>query len=1525
MKRLKRKLAIVLAMIMVLTNAIPVFADNDIEPQVEIETIQEEENVEIESTVLEYEEIEKAEIPEIAEEEVGGGVISKEETEPEEEIIIEEVVKEELSEEKIEEAFYDEETVDGVVITVTAEPGVIKPGTELWADRVKNTEVEEAIEEVVEDKREDNAQVIENYKFDIKLYLDGEEVEPNGKVTVSFALAKAAANADVNVYHIKEDENTEEIKEAEILESSVIEETEDEETPLVVEAESESFSYYVVEFTVGELQYVLNGDGSVKLSVILEELELEGIVTAAEVSNEELFTVEKDAEGDDWTVTALQAFSSEEWLKVTIDGKEYTIIVTDTGEFTTWEEFRQALLNAEDGATLKLTQNLTAGEDDGNLKNPLGKTVTIDLNGFTLDRNSGAPAPDDGTDTPVIYMPYNWESRSPSTLIIIDSSAGQTGKITGGKSTHYGGGISVNDSIQTLIIHGGNITGNVCSNLPDEAGNPYGSGIGVGNGNLIMDGGSVTNNTVICKDDKIVLGGAVVASGDGETSIVIGGNTVIKNNVWKNQSGSTIISSDLRINTKKKLTIGNGDNGCPAPENGMEIGAFLCDSQEVVPGAFTTNCSSDYVKYFFADYSDQYVKFETDHLELAEIPSGSHKINIGSFKNGSVTSDKQFAGENDTVTLTVSPDTGCHLKADTLKVTYSNGSIQTVPLTKVDDTHYTFEMPAYPVTVTAEFEETGIKTWKDLQKAIDDATTGATITLTQDLTASPSDTYITIPDNKIITLDLNQKTLDRGLTTAKTDGNVIRVGKGASLTVKNGTITGSHPNNGIEKGALRCEETTELNLNNVRFVDCTNVALFLYGVNSTNIEGCLFSGNTYGGAMVGGAAIDVQGSNTNGITITNCRFEDNMITGGSGSAIHLYVKTCDMTIKDSTFTRNHAGSVESDDDGGVICAYGGSLVLDGCTITGNTAAAEPNNNHCGGVSVSKDVKSFIIKGKTIIADNTCGGEPADLCLQNNGAKFKVEDLNPEAKIGVKALYGVTGKSVIAEGLKADDAKCFFSDDPMYQLTVSEGSLFIEPTENHVDIEYKKAGDEKSKHFEKHGADATGTFNIPEMLPEGAKDATIIGVEAAGNVEVNVKGKVDNLDYGLSETGVVAGGNAKVTVDSFIKNAYGDGATVEDQAVVTADCFDGWETGVTAKGNAMVIAKGENASDAIFGHENYGAFVEDSATVKAYNNILTDGIDAIYLGNANGATVEVDGNAKVEGENYFSAVHLEDNSVGSTVKISGDAIVPEEGYAIANESDDSGNIIMVEGIAKGDIHTAGGRVFVGKLEGEIQQGEENVYYLIGFSADGAGLKEFNFSGVSGAPTGVNGKVYNAVSANQIAGSQITITPKEAGKKINTSKLVLPAGVTKVEENGALILKFDANFKGGLQNMQITFGGGSEPSSDDTREPLFTGNWGNPVKNGAWKQDANGIWSYTSTETFRNTWGYIANPYAHEGQHQADWFYFDQYGHMLTGWQFINGKWYYLNPTKDGTLGACFIGPGKTPDGWEVDASGAWTGR
>ena len=133
-------------------------------------------------------------------------------------------------------------------------------------------------------------------------------------------------------------------------------------------------------------------------------------------------------------------------------------------------------------------------------------------------------------------------------------------------------------------------------------------------------------------------------------------------------------------------------------------------------------------------------------------------------------------------------------------------------------------------------------------------------------------------------------------------------------------------------------------------------------------------------------------------------------------------------------------------------------------------------------------------------------------------------------------------------------------------------------------------------------------------------------------------------------------------------------------------------------------------------------------------------------------------------------------------------------------------------------------------------------------------------------------------------------------------------------------------GGYKSITITVINKTEPkkkesSSSSSVYSLYTGTWSSPVSNGSWTLDASGVWHYTTQSSFRNTWGYIVNPYASAGQHQADWFWFDDKGRMLTGWQFIGGKWYYLNPTRDGTLGACQLG-GITPDGWTVDESGAW---
>jgi len=96
-------------------------------------------------------------------------------------------------------------------------------------------------------------------------------------------------------------------------------------------------------------------------------------------------------------------------------------------------------------------------------------------------------------------------------------------------------------------------------------------------------------------------------------------------------------------------------------------------------------------------------------------------------------------------------------------------------------------------------------------------------------------------------------------------------------------------------------------------------------------------------------------------------------------------------------------------------------------------------------------------------------------------------------------------------------------------------------------------------------------------------------------------------------------------------------------------------------------------------------------------------------------------------------------------------------------------------------------------------------------------------------------------------------------------------------------------------------------------------------GTWIYDETGkTWSFlVDGKAFTNGWAAAVNPYA---GNKAAWFCFDPSGKLLTGWQKITGmdgiaRWYYLNPTSDGWLGACWLNT-KTPDGYQVDADGAW---
>ena len=79
----------------------------------------------------------------------------------------------------------------------------------------------------------------------------------------------------------------------------------------------------------------------------------------------------------------------------------------------------------------------------------------------------------------------------------------------------------------------------------------------------------------------------------------------------------------------------------------------------------------------------------------------SYGITVSTAENGTVKSSNSSAAKDATVTITVTPNQGYVL--DTLTVTDKDNN--TVSLTKVSDTQYTFKMPASAVTVKATFKK----------------------------------------------------------------------------------------------------------------------------------------------------------------------------------------------------------------------------------------------------------------------------------------------------------------------------------------------------------------------------------------------------------------------------------------------------------------------------------------------------------------------------------------------------------------------------------------------------------------------------------------------------------------------------------------------------------------------------------------------------------------------------------------------------------------------------------------------------
>ena len=236
---------------------------------------------------------------------------------------------EENTETETSSPFSESKTIGDVTITVKAEAGAFPNDSYLEVKEIASNT----------DMSSENETLAASYSYDITIYdKDGNEIEPaEGKnVTVSFSMDRIAdSNLDTNIYHTSDDGT---VTELDITTSGD-----------TATATTDSFSVYTVEFTYGELTYVMNGDSSIKLSDILNSVSLTGQATNVECSDTSLFSASN--ESGEWIISSHKAFSTTEWMKVTIEDIVYEIKVTDAQTGTCGTNLTWTL----DGGTLTIS------------------------------------------------------------------------------------------------------------------------------------------------------------------------------------------------------------------------------------------------------------------------------------------------------------------------------------------------------------------------------------------------------------------------------------------------------------------------------------------------------------------------------------------------------------------------------------------------------------------------------------------------------------------------------------------------------------------------------------------------------------------------------------------------------------------------------------------------------------------------------------------------------------------------------------------------------------------------------------------------------------------------------------------------------------------------------------------------------------------------------------------------------------------------------------------------------------------
>lgn len=233
-----------------------------------------------------------------------------------------------------------------------------------------------------------------------------------------------------------------------------------------------------------------------------------------------------------------------------------------------------------------------------------------------------------------------------------------------------------------------------------------------------------------------------------------------------------------------------------------------------------------------------------------------------------------------------------------------------------------------------------------------------------------------------VILNLNGKTINRGLETATSDGMVIKISGGA-LTIQDsssgGKITGGYTNKDLTGSGIHIDSGS---------VIMTGGEISGNGKDSSLKGGGVFIKNGGAFRMQGGSIANNQASNGGGVYLNGGTFT---ITGGSinGNKANndgggVYMNSGTFTINDGSINGNTAGQ-----NGGGVYLLGGKVTIDshGGSINGNTASQNGGGIYFSGGDfiIGKEIKEDASQNDYIlfeIRDNNCSGIENNLYVKD---------------------------------------------------------------------------------------------------------------------------------------------------------------------------------------------------------------------------------------------------------------------------------------------------------------------------------------------------------------------------------------------------------------------------------------------------------------------------------------------------------------------------------------------------------------